>query len=51
VTHVQKVENSVRKYESLPGGAQTLALPEHLLRANNLLNHNPQDYRICTMSV
>jgi hypothetical protein len=28
-----------------------LALPEHLLRANNLLDHGIQDYRICRMSV
>jgi len=36
---VQKVENSVRKDETLAYGAQTFARSEHLGRAQNLFDH------------
>ena len=39
VSDVQKIKNAVRKNESRAGGAQTLALPEHLLRGQNLFDH------------
>jgi len=51
VPDVQKVEYPVRKNESPAGGAQTFALPEHLLRVKNFPYHCRQDYRIYVMSV